>query len=59
LPGNERYASARSLGPVISDDGGFGEVLIMIAIMVAFQAELIWRRARTLGPASYDRELVK
>ena len=46
----------------ISDDGGFGEVLIMIAIMVAFQAELIWRRARTLlpaGPASYDRELVK
>jgi hypothetical protein len=56
----------------ISDDGGFGEVLIMIAIMVAFQAELIGRRARTLlpassapavtdaaGPASYDRELVK
>jgi hypothetical protein len=56
----------------ISDDGGFGEVLIMIAIMVAFQAELIWRRARTLLPASsapavtdaaglasYDRELVK
>src|SRR6201996_4380166 len=55
----------------ISDDGGFGEVLIMIAIMVAFQAELIWRRARTLrpaspapavtdaAPASYDRELVK
>jgi hypothetical protein len=34
----------------ISDDGGFGEVLIMIAIMVAFQAELIWRRAQALGP---------
>jgi len=25
----------------ISDDGGFGEVLIMIAIMVAFQAQII------------------
>jgi hypothetical protein len=33
----------------ISDDGGFGEILIMIAVMVAFQAELIWRRARSLG----------
>ena len=50
----------------ISDDGGFGEVLIMIAIMVAFQAELIWRRARALTPvtsgqptAVRDRELVK
>jgi len=55
----------------ISDDGGFGEVLIMIAIMVAFQAELIWRRAQALSPirsarpagdnrpADYDRELVK
>ena len=36
----------------ISDDGGFGEILIMIAIMVAFQAELIWRRAQALTPAS-------
>ena len=36
----------------ISDDGGFGEVLIMIAIMVAFQAQLIWRRAQALSPAS-------
>ena len=55
----------------ISDDGGFGEILIMIAIMVAFQAELIWRRAQALSPirsarpagdnrpADYDRELVK
>jgi hypothetical protein len=33
----------------ISDDGGFGEILIMIGVMVAFQAELIWRRARELG----------
>jgi hypothetical protein len=29
----------------VSDDGGFGEILLMIAVMVAFQAEIIWRRA--------------
>jgi hypothetical protein len=44
----------------ISDDSGFGEVLIMIAIMVAFQAELIWRRAQALRPhtaaSAADRE---
>lgn len=33
----------------VSDNGGFGEVLLMIALMVAFQAELVWRRARALG----------
>lgn len=33
----------------VSDDGGFGEVLIMIALMVAFQAEIQWRRAKALG----------
>lgn len=33
----------------ISDDGGFGEVLLMIAVMVAFQAEIVWRRGRALG----------
>jgi hypothetical protein len=38
----------------ISDDGGFGEILIMIAIMVAFQAELIWRRAQAISPALRD-----
>jgi hypothetical protein len=32
-----------------SDDGGVGEVLIMIAVMMAVQAELIWRRAEPLG----------
>jgi hypothetical protein len=31
-----------------SDDGGFGEIMIMIALMVAVQAELIWRRAKRL-----------
>jgi len=33
----------------ISDHGGFGEVLLMIAIMVAMQAELVWHRAKPLG----------
>ena len=32
----------------ITDDGGFGETLVIIAIMVAFQAELVRRRARTM-----------
>jgi hypothetical protein len=36
-----------------SDDGGIGEILLMIAVMVAVQAELIWRRAQALG-AAYD-----
>ena len=36
----------------ISDDGGFGEILIMIAVMVAFQAEIIWRRALRMGVAA-------
>ena len=39
----------------ISDDGGFGEVLIMIAVMVAFQAELVWRRAQALGARTSSR----
>jgi hypothetical protein len=32
----------------VSDDGGFGEILVMIAVMIAFQAEVIWRRAQAL-----------
>jgi len=39
----------------ISDDGGFGEILVMIAVMVAFQAELIWRRAKPLGARTSDK----
>jgi hypothetical protein len=35
----------------VSDDGGFGEILLMIALMVAFQAEIMWRRALGLGAA--------
>lgn len=32
----------------IDDGAGFGEVLVMIAVMIAVQAELIWRRAQRL-----------
>jgi uncharacterized membrane protein YfcA len=35
----------------LSDDGGFGEILLMIALMVAVQAEIIWRRARATRAA--------
>jgi len=33
----------------LSDGGGFGEILLMIALMVAFQAQIIWVRGRSLG----------
>jgi hypothetical protein len=36
----------------VSDDSGFGEVLFMIAVMVAFQAEIVWSRARAMGAAA-------
>lgn len=32
----------------IDDGAGFGEVLIMIAIMIAVQAQIVYRRAETL-----------
>jgi hypothetical protein len=32
----------------INDGAGFGEVLIMIAVMIAVQAQIIYRRAETL-----------
>jgi hypothetical protein len=42
----------------VSDHGGFGEILLMIAVMVALQAELIWRRARPLGARRSEKESV-
>jgi hypothetical protein len=41
------------------EHGGFGEVLLLIGVMVALQAEIIWRRALALprdtsSPASAD-----
>lgn len=41
----------------VSDNGGFGEILVMIALMVAFQAQLIWTRGRALGARESDRAL--
>jgi len=38
----------------VSDGAGFGEVMIMIAIMVAVQAELVWRRAQALTAAEQN-----
>lgn len=42
----------------ISDDGGVGEVLVMIALMVGLQAEIVWRRARPLGTRASTKETV-
>jgi len=33
----------------IQDGAGFGEIMVMIAIMVAFQAEIVYRRAQKLS----------
>ncbi len=40
----------------ISDDGGFGEIMLMIAVMIAFQAQLVWHRAQPLEPRATDKE---
>jgi hypothetical protein len=32
----------------IDDGEGFGEIMVMVAIMIAVQAELVWRRAQAL-----------
>ena len=36
----------------INDGAGFGEILFMIAIMVAVQAEIVSRRAKNLSPTT-------
>jgi hypothetical protein len=36
----------------INDGAGFGEVLIMIAIMIAVQAQIVYRRAQAITPDS-------
>ena len=33
-----------------TEQGGFGEILIMIAVMAAFQVEIVRRRIRALYP---------
>jgi hypothetical protein len=42
----------------LSDGGGFGEVLLMIALMVAFQAQIIWNRAKPLDARASDQDPV-
>ena len=32
----------------IDDGAGFGEILVMIAVMLAIQSEIVWRRGRAL-----------
>lgn len=36
----------------IDDGAGFGEIMVMIAIMIAFQAQIMWTRAQALGATS-------
>ena len=36
----------------VRDTGGFGEVMVMIAVMVAVQAEIVWRRAQSVARAT-------
>ncbi|HEV7657597.1 MAG TPA: DUF1453 domain-containing protein [Mycobacteriales bacterium] len=36
----------------VTGTGGLGEVMVMIAVMLGVQAELVWRRARRLLAAS-------
>ena len=35
----------------VKDGAGFGEIMIMIAVMIVVQAEIVWRRAQELSPA--------
>ena len=33
----------------VNDDAGMGEIMVMIAIMIAFYAQVLWRRAEPMG----------
>ncbi|WP_420993344.1 hypothetical protein ACKI2N_014490 [Cupriavidus sp. 30B13] len=41
-------AVAFMAGGAVASHGGFGEVMVLIAVMVAFQAEIVWQRAQKL-----------
>ncbi|WP_454722425.1 MULTISPECIES: hypothetical protein [Cupriavidus] len=42
-------AAAYMTGAMVAHGGsGFGQVMVLLAIMVAFQAEILWQRAKTL-----------
>lgn len=38
----------------IDDGAGFGEIMVMIAIMIAVQAQIMWNRAQTLSAGTAD-----
>lgn len=38
-----------------SNSGTFGDILVMIALMIAFQSEVVWRRAKPLGARRSDK----
>ena len=38
----------------VRDGGGFGEIMVMIAIMIAVQAEIVWRRAQALQASARE-----
>lgn len=42
----------------VQDGAGFGEIMAMIAIMVAVQAEIVWQRARVITAATQQSEYV-
>lgn len=42
----------------IDDGAGFGEVLLMIAIMIAVQAQIVCGRARTLQPTTESSDVI-
>jgi drug/metabolite transporter (DMT)-like permease len=41
----------------IHDDAGMGEILILIAVMIALNAEIVWRRGQPLGARSSSSEV--
>jgi hypothetical protein len=38
-------------------ESGIGEVLVMVGVMLAVQAELIWRRAQSMAPAGRSQNV--
>ncbi|WP_020204252.1 MULTISPECIES: DUF1453 family protein [Cupriavidus] len=41
-------AAAYMAGAAVAHSSGFGQVMVLIAVMVAFQAEIVWQRAKAL-----------
>jgi hypothetical protein len=43
----------------LSDGGGLGPIMLMIALMVAFQSQIIWIRGRVLGARKSSKDEVR